>query len=182
MKFFNKFIALEFWYTMGKLCYYGKKLWYYGKKTMVLWKKLWYYEKKPWYYTENYETLIYYGKNDGSMEKKLWYYRKLLFTTVNYSLLWYFLLGTKSCSAVIPMIPRILQHTVFLKIITYIFVYSQLYHWYYHQVKSQNWCSTFILMILKKAIPLINVVVKRGQKVKLLQWTFFLYYISCYQL
>ena len=102
---------------------------------MILYLKLWNFDslwKKRWYYG-----------------KKLWYYSKLLFTTVNYSLVWYFLLGTKSCSAVIPMIPRILQHTVFLKIITYIFVYSQLYHWHYHQVKSQNWCSTFILMILK---------------------------------
>ena len=48
----NRFIALELWFTMDKL-------WYYGK-TMVLWKKL-------WYYTENYGTMIYYGKNYGTI-------------------------------------------------------------------------------------------------------------------
>ena len=112
------------------------------EKTMILWKKTMILYRKLWNFDLLWKKRWFYGK-------KLWYYRKLLFTTVNYSLLWYFLLGTKSCSAVIPMIPRILEHTVFLKISTYIFVYSQLYHWYYHQVKSQNWCSTFILMILR---------------------------------
>ena len=53
----NRFIALELWFTM-------EKLWYYGKNYMVLWKKL-------WYYTENYGTLIYYGKNYGTMEKTM---------------------------------------------------------------------------------------------------------------
>ena len=127
------------------------------KKTMVLWKKNYgTMEKTMILWKKTHDTIPKTMKLWFTMEKtmvlwkkKLWYYSKLLFTTVNYSLLWYFLLGTKSCSAVIPMIPRILEHTVFLKIITYIFVYSQLYHWYYHQVKSHNWCSTFILMILK---------------------------------
>ena len=50
----NRFIALELWFTMEKLWYYGK---YYGtmEKTMVLY--LW--------------NLIYYGKNYGTMEKTM---------------------------------------------------------------------------------------------------------------
>ena len=56
LKFLNKFIALELWFTMKN---YGTV-----EKTMVLWNNngtmeinvvLW---KKLWYYNENYETLI----------------------------------------------------------------------------------------------------------------------------
>ena len=46
LRFLNKFIALEHWFTIDnygtmekKLWYYGKKLWYYTKN-MVLYRKL----------------------------------------------------------------------------------------------------------------------------------------------
>ena len=57
----NRFIALELWFTMEKLWYYGKN---YG--TM---------EKKLWYYTENYRTSIYEEKKHGRLPntKKLWF-------------------------------------------------------------------------------------------------------------
>ena len=63
LKFLNKFIALELWFTIRKLWYCGEN---YGtvEKTKVLWKNngtieitmvLW---KKLWYYNGNYGTLI----------------------------------------------------------------------------------------------------------------------------
>ena len=51
-KFLNKFIALELWFSMVKLCYYAEK---YRKKYGTV--------EKLWYYTEKYVTLIYYGEN-----------------------------------------------------------------------------------------------------------------------
>ena len=53
----NRFVALELWFTM-------EKLWYYGKNYDTM-------EKKLWCYTENYGTLIYSGKNYGTMEKTM---------------------------------------------------------------------------------------------------------------
>ena len=56
LKFLNKFIALEYWFTMEKLWYYGKN--YSTKeKTMILYPKLW-----------NFDFL---WKNYGSMGKTM---------------------------------------------------------------------------------------------------------------
>ena len=65
LKFFNKFIALEHWFTFEKLCNYGKNY-----DTM---EKLWYYENISDILPKTMELWLTMAKNNGSMEK-LWYY------------------------------------------------------------------------------------------------------------
>ena len=73
VKFLNKFIHLELWFTLEKHGSMEKLI------IVILRKKLWYDRKKLLYYTENYGILIYYGKTLVLCKKtnKLWNHSKL---------------------------------------------------------------------------------------------------------